>query len=471
MEEKIIQGTAISPLDDLINGNIEAREMLAPFDVIKETDAEGREWWNSRKLARLMGYQKYWNFERLMDKVATFLQQEKGQDLNDHMVEIEEMAKLGSGTTRRVKSFMLSQTACMAISINADQKKPVVKAAREFFTSNMSSTELATSVEGNVLIYRSTTGKVNVNVLFNNETFWLSQRRMSELFAVDVSTINYHLKQIDESGEVHLSEAIRKIQIPSEKWDEQGVLMYNLDAIIAVGYRVNSYEATQFRIWAREVLKEYIVKGFVMDDERLKGKNPFGADYFEELLDRIREIRTSERRYYQKITDIYAECSSDYDPKSEVTKTFYKIVQNMMHYAVTHQTVAEIIYDRADAEKPHMGLMTWKNAPDGRVVKSDVTIAKNYLSEKEVNSLNLLTTAFLDMAEDRANRHIIMKMADWKALLERYLQISDRDILPDAGSVTHEEAEAKALGEYEKFWRIQDKTILSDFDKFIEDFK
>ena len=471
MEEKIIQGTAISPLDDLINGNIEAREMLAPFDVIKETDAEGREWWNSRKLARLMGYQKYWNFERLMDKVATFLQQEKGQDLNDHMVEIEEMAKLGSGTTRRVKSFMLSQTACMAISINADQKKPVVKAAREFFTSNMSSTELATSVEGNVLIYRSTTGKVNVNVLFNNETFWLSQRRMSELFAVDVSTINYHLKQIDESGEVHLSEAIRKIQIPSEKWDEQGVLMYNLDAIIAVGYRVNSYEATQFRIWAREVLKEYIVKGFVMDDERLKGKNPFGADYFEELLDRIREIRTSERRYYQKITDIYAECSSDYDPKSEVTKTFYKIVQNMMHYAVTHQTVAEIIYDRADAEKPHMGLMTWKNAPDGRVVKSDVTIAKNYLSEKEVNSLNLLTTAFLDMAEDRANRHIIMKMAEWKALLERYLQISDRDILPDAGSVTHEEAEAKALGEYEKFWRIQDKTILSDFDKFIEDFK
>ena len=446
-------------------------EMLSPFESIKETDAEGREWWNSRKLARLMGYQKYWNFERLMDKVATFLQQEKGQDMKEHMVEIEEMAKLGSGTTRQVKSFMLSRTACLAISINADQKKPVVKAAREFFTSNMSSTELATSIEGNVLIYRSSTGKVNVNVLFNNETFWLSQRRMSELFAVDVSTINYHLKQIDESGEVHLSEAIRKIQIPSEKWDEQGVLMYNLDVIIAVGYRVNSYEATQFRIWAREVLKEYVIKGYVMDDERLKGKNPFGADYFEDLLDRIREIRLSERRYYQKITDIYAECSSDYDPKSEVTKTFYKTVQNMMHYAVTHQTAAEIVYERADAEKPHMGLMTWKNAPDGRVIKSDVTIAKNYLSEKEVGSLNLMTTAFLDMAEDRANRHIIMKMSDWKALLERFLQISDRDILPDAGSVSHEEAEAKALGEYEKFWRIQDQNFLSDFDKLIEEIK
>ena len=456
---------------DMSNELFSPEEMLSPFESIKEADAKGREWWNSRKLARLLGYQKYWNFERLMDKVATFLQQEKGLDLKEHLVEIEEMAKLGSGTTRLVKSFMLSRTACMVISINADQKKPVVKAAREFFTSKMDSKDLATSVEGNVLIYRSSTGKVNVSVVFNNENLWLSQKRMSELFAVDVSTINYHLKQIDESGEVHLSEAIRKIQIPSEKWDEQGILMYNMDAIIAVGYRVNSYEATQFRIWAREVLKEFIIKGFVMDDERLKGKNPFGADYFEELLDRIREIRTSERRYYQKITDIYAECSSDYDPKSDITKTFYKTVQNMMHYAVTHQTAAEIIYDRADAEKPHMGLMTWKNAPDGRVIKSDVTVAKNYLSENEINRLNLLTTAFIDMAEDRAQQHILMSMADWRDLLEGYLKLSKRDILQDSGSVTHEKAEAKALGEYEKFWRIQDETFLSDFDKFIEEFK
>lgn len=286
---------------------------------------------------------------------------------------------------------------------------------------------------------------------------------------ITIQDISYHLIQINDTGELQLSTAIKKILNPSDNCDEQGVLLYNLDVIIAVGYRVNSYEATQFRIWARQVLKEYIIKGFVMDDERLKGKNPFGADYFEELLDRIREIRTSERRYYQKITDIYAECSSDYDKDSEITRTFYKTVQNMMHYAVTHQTAAEIVYDRADAEKPHMGLMTRKNAPDGRVIKSDVTVAKNYLSEKELESLNLLTTAFLDMAEDRAQRHIIMKMTDWKALLERYIQISDRDILSDAGSVTHEEAEAKALGEYEKFWRIQDQTFLSDFDKLIED--
>ena len=446
-------------------------EMRSPFEVIKETDDEGREWWNSRKLARLLGYQKYWNFERLMDKVASFLQQEKGLDLKEHMVEIEEMAQLNNGGWRQVKSIKLSRTACIAIVMNADQKKPVVKAAKDYFMRDMSSTELATSVEGNVLIYRSSTGKVNVNVLFSNETFWLSQKRMSELFNVTIQDISYHLIQVNDSGELQLSTAIKKILNPSDNCEDPGTILYNLDAIIAVGYRVNSYEATQFRIWAREVLKEYIIKGFVMDDERLKGKNPFGADYFEELLDRIREIRTSERRYYQKITDIYAECSSDYDPKSEITKTFYKTVQNMMHYAVTHQTAAEIVYDRANAEKPHMGLMTWKNAPDGRVVKSDVTIAKNYLSEKEVDELNLLTTAFLDMAEDRARRHIIMRMEDWKALLERYLQISDRDILSNAGSVSHEEAEAKALGEYEKFWRIQDQTLLSDFDKFLESIK
>ena len=458
-------------IQDMDNSLFSPEEMRSPFETIKEVDGKGHEWWNSRKLAKLLGYQKYWNFERLMDKVASFLQQDKGLNLKEHMLEIEEMVQLGSGTTRQVKSILLSHTACIAIALNADQKKPIVKAAKEFFMNNMNSSELATSIEGNVLIYRSSTGKINVNVLFNNETFWLSQRRMSELFSVDVSTINYHLKQIDESGEIHLSEAIRKIQIPSEKWDEQGVLMYNLDAIIAVGYRVNSYEATQFRMWAREVLKEYIIKGFVLDDERLKGKDPFGADYFRELLERIREIRTSERRYYQKITDIYSECSIDYDINSEITQTFYKTVQNMMHYAITHQTAAEIIYNRANADKPHMGLMTWKNAPDGRVIKSDVTVAKNYLSEKEVDSLNLLTIILLDIAEDRANRHIIMKMSDWKELLEQQLKMTDRDILPDAGTISHEEAEAKAFSEYEKYRIIQDKTILSDFDKFIKGLK
>ena len=444
------------------------QELQSPFETIKETDSEGREWWNSRKLARLLGYQKYWNFERLIHKVTPFLQKEKGLDLKEHVVEIEEMAQLHNSGYRKVTSVLLSRTACLAIVMNADQKKPLVKAAKDYFTDKMTSTDLASSIEGNVLMYKSSTGKVNVTVVFNNETFWLSQKRMAELFGVSVQDISYHLIQISESGELQLSTAIKKILIPSDNCDDQGVLMYNLDAIIAVGYRVNSYEATQFRRWATEVLKQYIIKGFVMDDERLKRKDVFGADYFEELLERIREIRTSERRYYQKITDIYAECSSDYDAQAETTRQFYKTVQNMMHYAVTHQTAAEIIYDRADAEKPYMGLMTWKNAPDGRIIKSDVTVAKNYLSENEVTRLNLISTAFLDLAEDRAQRHILMKMTDWKKVLEGYLKISDYEILENAGSISHEEAEAKALGEYEKYRKIQDRTFLSDFDKFLE---
>ena len=215
------------------NALFDPEEMQSPFDAIKEVDGEGREWWNSRKLARLMGYMKYWNFERLMDKVAAFLQQEKGLDLKEHIVETEEMAQLNNGGWRQVKSVMLSRTACIAIATNADQKKPIVKAARDYFMSNMSSTELATSVEGNVLIYRSSTGKVNVNVLFSNETFWLSQKRMSELFNVTIPDIVYHLRQINDNGEVQLSAAIKKILIPSDNCDEQGVLMYNLDAIIA----------------------------------------------------------------------------------------------------------------------------------------------------------------------------------------------------------------------------------------------
>ena len=241
--------------------------------------------------------------------------------------------------------------------------------------------------------------------------------------------------------------------------------MYNLDVVIAVGYRVNSYEATQFRIWSTQILKEYLTKGFVLDDERLKGKNVFGADYFDDLLDRIREIRLSERRYYQKITDIYSECSADYDKDSETTKLFFKTVQNMMHYAVTNQTAAEIIYDRADADRPHMGLTTWKNAPDGRVIKSDVTVAKNYLSEKEVDALNRLSNAFIDIAEQRAEDHVLMTMADWKELLGRYMELNNRALLPDAGRITHEQAEEKALTEYEKFRVIQDREIMSDFDR------
>ena len=245
-------------------------------------------------------------------------------------------------------------------------------------------------------------------------------------------------------------------------------MLYNLDAIIAVGYRVNSYQATQFRIWATTVLKEMIVKGFVLDDERLKQGTHFGKDYFDDLLERIREIRASERRYYQKITDIYAECSADYDPKAETTQQFFKIVQNMMHWAVTHQTAAEIIYSRADAERPHMGLTTWKRAPDGRVQRSDTIVAKNYLSDKEVSALNRISTAFLDLAESQAERHIIMSMSDWRQQLEEFLGLYKYDILQNAGTVSAEDAKQKAFAEYDKFKLVQDREFLSDFDKVVK---
>ena len=438
-------------------------ELQSPFEQLREVDAESKEWWNSRKLARVMGYGKYWNFERVMAKAQAWTSQ-KGYHLGEHFVEFTEMAELGSGAVREVTSIRLSRAACMAIAMNADQKKDMVKVAQEYFSTTMTSDIAARSMESTILLYKGARGKTQVQVVFDTNTFWLSQQRMAELFGVTVPTINYHLDQINQSGEIHLSDAIRKILIPSDKWSGE-VMMYNLDVVIAVGYRVNSYEATQFRIWSTQILKEFLTKGFVLDDERLKGKNVFGADYFDDLLDRIREIRLSERRYYQKITDIYSECSADYDRDSETTKLFFKTVQNMMHYAVTKQTAAEIIYDRADAERPHMGLTTWKNAPDGRVIKSDVTIAKNYLSEKEVESLNLLSNAFIDVAEMRARDHVLMTMADWKEVLGRYMELNNRALLQDAGSITHEQAEEKALTEYEKFRVIQDKEIMSDFDR------
>ena len=448
---------------DNIQSNENTPELQSPFEQLREVDANGKEWWNSRKLARVMGYGKYWNFERVMAKAQAWVTQ-KGYHLGEHFMEFIEMAELGSGAVREVTSIKLSRAACMAIAMNADRKKEMVKAAQEYFSATMTGDVAVRSMESTILLYKGVRGKTLVQVVFDTNTFWLSQQRMAELFGVTIPTINYHLDQIEQSGEIHLSDAIRKIRIPSDKWSGE-VMMYNLDVVIAVGYRVNSYEATQFRIWSTKILKEYLTKGFVLDDERLKGKNVFGADYFDDLLDRIREIRLSERRYYQKITDIYSECSADYDKDSETTKLFFQTVQNMMHYAVTKQTAAEIIYERADAERPHMGLTTWKNAPDGRVIKSDVTIAKNYLSEKEVDSLNRLSNAFIDLAEQRAMDHVLMTMSDWKDLLGRYMELNNRALLPDAGRISHEQAEEKALAEYEKFRVIQDREIMSDFDR------
>lgn len=441
-------------------------ELQSPFEQIREVDADGKEWWNSRKLARVMGYGKYWNFERVIAKAEAWTSQ-KGYHLGEHFVEITEITELGSGAMREVVSIRLSRAASMAVAMNADQKKEMVKVAQQYFSSTMTPDVAIRSMESSILMYRDRRGNVQVQVIFDTNTFWLSQQKMAELFGVTQQNISYHLTQIEESGELHLSDAYKKVLLTTDKWSGE-VIMYNLDVVIAVGYRVNSYEATQFRIWATSILKEYLTKGFVLDDERLKGKNVFGADYFDDLLDRIREIRISERRYYQKITDIYSECSSDYDKDAEETRLFFKMVQNMMHYAVTKQTAAEIIYDRADAGRPHMGLTTWKNAPDGRIIKSDVTIAKNYLSEKEVDSLNRLSNAFIDIAEQRAEDHILMSMTDWAYLLQKYINLNSRPVLPDNGRISHEQAVEKALTEYDKFRIIQDQEILSDFDRQIE---
>ena len=443
-------------------------QMYSDFEQIKKLEEDGQEYWTSRELCNALGYSTYQKFTRILNK-AIAVANGKGMKTADHFNQTVEMVKLGSGTFREVENMHLSRMACLIIAENADGKKPQVQIAREYFKQDVSSVELAVNaLSSNILLYKTKQGEARIEVIFNNETFWMSQKRMAELYGVDVRTVNYHLAQIFESGELQESATIRKIGILQMEGDREvnrPQMLYNLDAIIAVGYRVNSYQATQFRIWATSVLKEMIIKGFVLDDERLKQGKHFGTDYFDDLLDRIREIRLSERRYYQKITDIYSECSADYDKDSETTKLFFKTVQNMMHYAVTNQTAAEIIYDRADAERPHMGLTSWKNAPDGRVIKSDVTVAKNYLSEKEVDVLNRLSNAFIDIAEQRAEDHVLMTMADWKELLGRYMELNNRALLPDAGRITHEQAEEKALTEYEKFRVIQDREIMSDFDR------
>lgn len=449
-------------------------EMKPQLELIKRQSSDGKEYWTSRDLCGAMGYTTYHRFASVVKK-AVAIAQAKGMDVNDHFYLTVEMVKLGSGAYRNVENFHLSRMACLIIAENADSKKALVQQARAFFKSQTSLFELnSNNLSSNILLYKTNQGEVKIEVIFNNETFWMSQKRMAALFGVDVKTINYHLGQIYESGELQEEATIRKIQIVQQEGErevERSPMFYNLDAIIAVGYRVNSYQATQFRIWATGVLKEFIVKGFVMDDERLKQGRHFGKDYFDDLLQRIREIRTSGRRYYQKITDVYAECSADYDAKSETTKLFFKMVQNMMHWAVTHHTAAELIYNRVDAEMPHMGLTTWKKAPDGRIQKSDTIVAKNYLSDKEVSQLERLSSAFLDFAELRAEQQLITTMNDWKNKLSNFLTLSDYEVLKHSGTISNEEAQTKAFCEYEKFKLIQDREYLSDFDKELKRLK
>ncbi|MEI7846168.1 MAG: virulence RhuM family protein [Chloroflexota bacterium] len=319
-----------------------------------------------------------------------------------------------------------------------------------------------------IILYTSPQGHKKITVYYEGETVWLTQKQLAELFDVEVQTINYHLKEIFKSGELDESSVIRKFRITADDGKEYLTGFYNLDAIIAVGYRVNSLQATRFRIWATQTLREFIIKGFVLDDERLKQGQQFGKDYFEELLERIREIRASERRFYQKITDIYQQCSLDYEKDAEITLSFFKTVQNKLHWAITGKTAAEIVAGRANAKNPNMGLTTWKKAPEGTILKSDVVIARNYLDENEIKGLERIVSMYLDYAENQAARQIPMKMTDWVKKLDAFLKFNEYEILNNAGSLSHEIAKELAEQEYEKFRVFQDKAFESDFDKQIK---
>lgn len=319
-----------------------------------------------------------------------------------------------------------------------------------------------------ILFYKTDNGDVRVEILLYQENLWLTQAKMAELFDVQKAAISKHLKNIFESGELSETTVVSKMETTAADGKQYNTKYYNLDAIIAVGYRVNSKKATMFRIWANHILKEFIIKGYVMDDVRLREpENFFGKDYFEEQIERIRDIRSSERRFYQKITDIYSQCSADYDVDSPITKAFFATVQNKLHYAVTHHTAAEIVYERADSTKPNMGLTTWKNAPNGRIRKSDVSIAKNYLNEVEMTNLNEIVTMYLDYAERQARRGNIMYMQDWINRLDAFLQFNEEDILQDKGKVTAAIAKTFAETEFEKYRILQDRTYQSDFDRLI----
>ena len=318
------------------------------------------------------------------------------------------------------------------------------------------------------LTFVTATGESNIQSLYAEENVWLSQKMMALLYGVEVPTINYHLQKIFEDNELAKNSVIRNFLITADDGKTYNTKHYNLSAIIAVGYKVNSERAVQFRKWATQIIEEFTIKGFAMDDERLKNDGTLlGKKYFEEQLQRIREIRLSERKFYQKITDIYA-TSIDYDPKASATQRFFATVQNKLHWAIHGHTAAEVIYERANAEKPHMGLTTWKDAPEGKIYPFDVVVAKNYLTEDEMAQLQRLVSAYLDMAEDMALRHIPMTMSDWEVRLNRFLEFADREVLQDAGKITAEIAPTHALAEFEKYRIVQDRLFQSDFDKFLK---
>lgn len=444
------------------------------FEQIKRIDENGVEYWSARDLSKALEYADYRNFMKVISKAKEQCDN-SDQRMQHHFVEFNDMIEIGKGGKREVDSVKLSRYACYLIALKMDNSKPKKEEAQIYFEQkpvsipgNNDKIRVLTLEDEttNFLLYTTPNGDIKVEAILSNETIWLSQDHMATIFNVQKPAISKHLKNIFEDGELQEDRSISILETHLPDGRVYNVKYYNLDAIISVGYRVNSSRATQFRIWATNTLKEYIIKGFVMDDYRLKNGRYFGKDYFEELLERVRSIRASERRIYQKITDIFAECSSDYNPKSEIAHQFYAEVQNKFHYAITGHTAPEIIHMNANADKEFMGLTTWKNAPKGRVLLSDVTVAKNYLKPEEIQHLERIINSYFDYIELQIKRRNSFTMDDFSKSVIKFLEFNDFDILPDKGHISKKQADNKAKKEYESFNKRQQ--IESDFDRIIK---
>lgn len=444
------------------------------FEQIKRIDENGVEYWSARDLSKALDYADYRNFMKVISKAKEQCEN-SGQSMQYHFVELNDMVQIGSGAKRELDSIKLSRYACYLIALKMDDSKTKKEEAQVYFEQKpvliaedknelrMLTLEDETT---NFLLYTTPNGDVKVEAILSNETIWLSQDHMATVFDVQKPAISKHLKNIFEDGELQEDRCISILETHLPDGRVYNVKYYNLDAIISVGYRVNSSRATQFRIWATNALKEYIIKGFVMDDDRLKNGRYFGKDNFEELLERVRSIRASERRIYQKITDIFAECSSDYDPKSEIAHQFYAEVQNKFHFAITGHTAPEIIHMNANANKEFMGLTTWKNAPKGRVLSSDVTVAKNYLKQEEIQELERIIGSYFDYIELQIKRRNTFNMDEFSKSVIKFLEFNDYEILPDKGHISKKQADNKAKKEYESFNKRQ--RIESDFDRIVK---
>ena len=445
-------------------------EEKSVFEAIRHTDENGKEYWLAREMATAIGYKDYRNFKSVIDK-AQLLCKDNNARVEDHFVEYNEMVEVGSGARRSLTSYQLSRYACLLIAMNINGKKPQALQALEYFSGKQEVSKGVDMYEDtDIIFFSDPEGNLRVQLFFDGDTVWTTQKRIADIFQVDVRTVSYHIGEIFETGELNKYSVVRKNWITAADGKRYETNIYNLDVIIAVGYRVNSYKATRFRQWATHTLTQYIKNGFVVDDERFKYGNQWTDSKFEQLLERIREIRASERMAYQKITDIYA-TSCDYQKDAIETREFYAKVQNKLHWAIAGHTAAEIVYMNADASKLNMGLTTWAQAPDGKILKSDVAIAKNYLSEEHIKELNRIVDAYISLAETRAKNHRPTTMQQWAEFLDNFLTLASYPILMDKGKVTALQAKLKAYEEYDKYRLIQDRLYMSDFDKEVKRLK